>query len=85
MILQVIAVFDRAVAAFMQPMFIPHKGAAVRSFTDWVNDSNSEFSKHPEDYELYLLAEYDDQKGRFNMPEVPDRLCRAQDVLVTKN
>lgn len=77
----VIAVRDLAIQAFMQPGFVNHTGAAVRAFSDHCKDSNSEFSKHPEDFELFVLAEFDDATGRFTQDE-PIRLARAIDFVV---
>lgn len=67
--LQVFAVRDRAIGAFMQPWFAPSVGAAIRAFTDSVNDATSPWNKHPDDYDLWHLGEWDDQNGRFEVSE----------------
>lgn len=80
----VIAAKDSAIQAFGRPVFAPSPGAAVRSFVDEVNrqaDDNP-FNKHPEDFELVWLAEFDDETGVFTLPEGGSRvLARAKDVL----
>lgn len=63
MILHVLAVRDRAADVFGQPIFTPAVGLGVRSFTDEINNPQSAFSKHPEDYDLYVLGTYDDNTG----------------------
>lgn len=82
-ILQICAVKDRAVNSYAQPMFVPHINVSIRGFTDEVNraDSNNMLYKHPEDYELYHIGEYNDEKGVFYQSEEhPRLLTRAQDV-----
>lgn len=75
-----VAVKDRAIDAFMRPFTVPHTNAAVRSFTDEVNNANSEMAKHPEDYDLYMLGGFDDQTGKLTQDN-PILLCRAQDLV----
>ena len=38
---------------------------AKRAYLSSIRDEEHEFSKHPGDYTLYRLAEYDDQTGTF--------------------
>lgn len=79
----VCAVFDSAVQAYGRPIFGPSIGAVVRSFVDEVNRSadDNPFNKHPDDYALYLLAEFEDQDGVFTVPAEGVRcLSRAKDV-----
>lgn len=81
--LQLIAVKDTAAQAFMQPTFVHAVGIAVREFGDIVNNAEHPFSKHPGDYELYTLGEFDDSDGSFALPKAPQLLSRGAD-LVTK-
>lgn len=62
--LKVLAVRDRAVDAYGSPFTTPAIGQAVRSFVDEVNREGSPFFMHPEDYDLFLLGEFDEQAGR---------------------
>lgn len=63
MILKVFTIYDSKLEAFMQPFFMQSKGAAIRAFTDTVNDRSTQFNKHPSDFTLFEIGEYDDQKG----------------------
>ncbi|WNK13657.1 MAG: nonstructural protein [Microvirus sp.] len=76
---QIVVVYDRATEAYGRPVFVNALGAAMRSFGDEARNPETEICKHPEDYELYLLGEYDDQDGTFSTI-VPHRLARAQDL-----
>lgn len=73
----IVAVRDRAIDAFMRPFFMQTIGQAVRAFADEINrnDKDNALAQHPEDYDLYLLGEFDEQTGRF-LGQDNDRLPR---------
>lgn len=59
------AVYDSKVGVYEQPFLMRTKGEAIRSWVDVVNDEKTKFNKHPEDFTLMELGEYDDEKGQF--------------------
>lgn len=63
MIHKVVAIYDRKAEAFLKPVFVQSNGAALRSFGDAVNNPETEFSKHPEDYTMFALGEWNDGSG----------------------
>lgn len=77
--LVVVAVRDSAVDAFMRPFFVPTVGVAIRSFRDEVTRAESEMFKHPSDYELFEIGEFDEDIGRFENLSAPRSLLRAVD------
>lgn len=85
MILAVCAVRDSAMQAFSRPFFVPTTAVATRSFTDEVNRSapDNPMYAHPDDYELHLIAYFDEESGDFT--EATDRrvLARGKDVKVS--
>lgn len=81
MILGVFCIRDGALGAYTRPFFVPSKGIAIRAFTDEVNNPQSDFFKHPTDYELYHLGDWDDQFARFDLLPQPVSVVRAQDVM----
>lgn len=78
---KVCAVFDSAMEAFLRPFFVPTTNMAVRSFTDEVNRAAEEnaMNKHPEDYTLHCLGDFDEETGEFSKHEACI-LVRAKDV-----
>lgn len=78
---QVFAVRDRALDAFMQPFFVQSPGVAVRSFSDEVNRPESPMCNHPDDYDLYHIAEYDESTGKIIPLEDVRMVSRAKDVI----
>lgn len=71
MLSKVFTVYDSAVEAYLSPFFLPAKGAAIRAFTELVNDPNHQFGKHPADYVLFELGTYDDAKAEFVLHAAP--------------
>lgn len=78
--MNVYSVYDKAVNAFLQPFYARSAGEAIRSFTELANDSNTNVGRHPTDFLLMFLGEYDDNSGLFNCQE-PMRLLGATEVL----
>lgn len=81
MILKVFSVRDVKAEAFLQPFFSPSVGSAMRAFSDAVNDKACPFNKHPEDYQLYELGEYDDRSGLLTALPVVKMFSGGYDVL----
>jgi len=86
MIKQVCAVRDRAADAFGQPMFVPNKGIAIRSFIDEINraEQTNQLYMHPEDFDLYALGEYDDNTGEIKSLTRPLQIAIGKDVKTDK-
>lgn len=84
-ILKMVSIRDSAVNAFMRPFAVPAIGAATRAFTDDVNNPQSESHKHPEDYELYHVGDWDEDSGTFRPIEVPELIVRGKDCIKSVN
>lgn len=65
MVSKLFAVFDAKVGAYLPPFCAAAPGQAARMFGDAVRDGQSAFSKHPEDYTLFMLGTFDDGTGDF--------------------
>jgi hypothetical protein len=63
--MRIFAVFDVKTAVYGLPFFAPTIAAAVRSLGDAVKspDKTSDVARHPEDFRLYDLGEYDEVSG----------------------
>lgn len=79
----VVSVKDRAADVYARPFFVAHRNVAIRDFTDEVNRSASDnqLNKHADDFDLYLLAQFNDNTGTFLFEEEPVLLVRGKDVL----
>ncbi|WNK13890.1 MAG: nonstructural protein [Microvirus sp.] len=78
----VCAVYDHATEAYGAPFFVPHRGAALRSFNDEVNRKaeDNQLYMHASDFSLWQLAYFDELTGRFT--DAVERLSRGSDVRV---
>lgn len=80
--MNVYTIFDMASGSYMRPFFMVSDGQAVRAFTDIATDADHEIGKHPEDYSLYRIGIFDDNKGTLH-PEDKECLCTAQEVVAS--
>jgi hypothetical protein len=65
MVKKVFTVYDEKSEAYLQPFFLDTIGQAKRAITDCVNDPNHNFGKHPSDYTLFYICNFDDTSGKF--------------------
>lgn len=63
MILKMFAVFDSKAESYMAPFYFHSLGQAVRAFSDTASDPKSALARHPGDYTLFCIADYDDVTG----------------------
>ena len=63
MILFAYSIYDTASGAYMRPFMMQSDGQAIRSFTDIAMDAEHEIGKHPEDYALFRIGQFNDNKG----------------------
>ena len=56
----VYTIFDTASGAAMRPFFAQGDGAAMREFSDLAVNAEHPIGKHPEDYSLFRIGQFDD-------------------------
>ena len=61
--LKMYVIYDSKAETFTQPMCFFNRGAAIRAFVDILQDCNTNFSKHPEDYSLFEIGSYSESSG----------------------
>lgn len=77
--LTICSIQDTRAAAWMNPMFFQSAQQAIRSFEDAVNQKDSEFGRHPEDYILFRLGEFDQRTGEIEL-EGPESLVLGSNL-----
>lgn len=83
MIYQVFSIYDSATQAYMRPFNAQSEGQALRMWEDLIDDPQADIGKHPEDYSLYHVATFDDNKGQHH-PNDPRCISRAHEVVARK-
>jgi len=62
---KIFTIYDSKAKAYLTPFFLHAEAMAVRVFADCINDSDHQFGKHPEDYTLFNIGEWSDEKAKF--------------------
>lgn len=75
---------DGKAEIFNTPFFKLTHGEAERDFRTAVNDDKTTLSRYPEDFDLYYLGEYDDNKGLTKPLESPQHIIKAVNCLKKK-
>lgn len=82
MIYKVFSVHDSAADAYLPPWFCRTVGEATRSFEEAANDVNHSFGRHPSDFTLFELGEFDDETGMISMLKTSSNLGKALDYVI---
>ena len=60
---KIFSIYDEKAQAYLPPFFLPTVGMAKRAFADCCNSDSHQFGKHPADFTLFELGEFDDAHG----------------------
>lgn len=80
---KICVIYDSKAEGYMQPFFSQASGAAIRAFSDELNNPQSQnrsLHDHPEDYTLFEIGTWDDKEGRIEPYTAPQALIRGVDV-----
>ena len=80
MISNIYTIYDVKAEAYLTPFFLQNEAILKRTIMDTLSDDNHMFGKHPEDYIMYYVGEYDDQTGQIVSPETPTVLWKLIDL-----
>lgn len=78
--MNVYAVYDSKACFFGQPFFHQSDATAIRDFSDAVNDTSNPanmWHKHPEDFSLLKIGEFDNTTGELLAEAPPTSLVTA--------
>lgn len=90
MMKKIFAIFDEKAEAFLQPFFLDTVGQAERALIDCMSDSTHNFARHPSDYTLFLIGEFDQltaeikpcKQGLMNLVELKPAMNNKQENVV---
>ena len=73
------AVFDRKAEMYSAPFLEIKDGTAIRAIQDLViNSTDHAFAKHPQDFTLFKLGEFDDVTGVITGHEMPKKVIEIE-------
>jgi hypothetical protein len=80
----IISIKDTAADAFGRPVYVATEGVAIRQFQDEVNraSDDNQLYRHPDDFHLYHLGDFDDITGKFDILETPRLVARAKELII---
>lgn len=81
---QAFAIRDAKSETYSLPFFQLNNALALRSFIDLANDPDSNVARHPEDYSLFHIGEFDDSTSALVAAVQPFHLANAVDVVQPK-
>lgn len=85
MISRMYAVYDNKACCYSQPMFFHNDDVAIRVFTELAVDQSTQIGRHPDDFVLFRIGEYDDSQGLASTLAAHQSLGLASSYLVKIN
>ena len=64
MIMRIYSVYDLKAEVYQMPFYAHNRGHAMRMIQDVVRNKDSMLAKHPGDFRLLEVGEYNDSNGR---------------------
>lgn len=80
MILNIYALYDSKAMVYNRPFFFKNDAEAIRSFSDLCNDHECLPGRHPGDFALLQIGEYDEQTAEIN-PTKQRNIRNGRDVV----
>jgi len=75
------AVYDRKAEMFSTPFLEIKDGTAIRAVQDHViNNKDHAFAKHPSDFSLHRLGEFDDITGVITGQDTPTKIIEVDNL-----
>lgn len=80
MIYQAFSIYDTAAITYSPPFYFATKGLAIRMFSETAADTNTSIGRHPMDFTLFHIGEFDDSNGQM-IPEItPTPIIKASET-----
>ena len=83
--LKIFAIHDIKADLYGPPFYMTTQGEALRAFSDLADDPQTTVGRHPGDYRLMLIGEWDNVKGKLQQLEENVNLGFASDYKAAGN
>jgi len=78
--MKIFSVYDSKAEYYAQPQFSENKATALRAFHALCNDMETQISKHPGDYTLFQIGDFDERTGTIKGDEAKTNLGTALEM-----
>lgn len=76
---QIFSIFDSKGKIYSDPFYALNQSIAKRMFENLSNDPQTDVFKHPNDFQLFHVGEYDDQNGCIEQKNIV-HICSANEL-----
>ena len=80
MMVEMFIIYDSKGGLYNKPFCFINRQVALRAAADLMADADSEIRRHPEDYSLWHIGQYDDVEGQIHLFEQRDCLVRFHEM-----
>lgn len=77
----IFSIFDQKAKAYLPPFTLPSSPMATRVFSDCVNSTDHNFGRHPGDYSLLQIGEWDDNTAEIIPATPPQMISNGLELL----
>jgi hypothetical protein len=77
---KIYSLYDEKAEAFGTPFCALNEGVSKRMFDRLLRDADSMVSQYPDDYVLYEIGAFDDQKGYIDGYDKPKRIGKGYPI-----
>jgi len=80
----IVSIYDRACGRYHPPFAVRHLTEATRAFSHAIDNplGDNDLNKHPFDFELWHIADWDDCTGIMNHKAEAELLLKGSDALL---
>lgn len=78
------SIYDRVAKTWCPPFSSVNDGTVRREFAIAANSKGTAYNTAPDDYELFRVAEFDDEAGYCLPMEHFEFVCKAKDVILNE-
>ena len=78
--MQIFTIYDNIAKAYQNPIYSLNQGAAVRIFSEAINDESTYLAKSPQDFILYYIGEYEEQSGCITS-DIPRKIIHGNECI----
>lgn len=80
MINQMYVVYDSKAQIYNKPFYFINHQVAIRAARELLGDPNTEITKHPRDFTMFHIGEYDDETAHVKPSKIMEPIVRFHEL-----